>query len=212
MSSPLRLHVLLDLQPHMVGRKKAMRDFLWGRVSLPPQLLIHDDILGIRLRLWLNLWPLAFLSNTTPGSTLRPLLTTLSFTLIHHGKKQSTRHYLPLNLVILIKKTEPTPQNPKRSGTSASASSQSQQRRYSPSPRGPRHEDAMMASKPTLSSLTEMEEQSRRDYIRELREVADEADVVLMLDVHDLTGAAPTGREEMRSCETEEMRLVFVFI
>ncbi|KAH9010062.1 hypothetical protein EDB84DRAFT_1445962 [Lactarius hengduanensis] len=41
---------------------------------------------------------------------------------------------------------------------------------------------------------SEMEEQSRRDYIRELREVADEADVVLMLDVHDLTGAAPTGR------------------
>ncbi|KAH9021967.1 hypothetical protein EDB85DRAFT_2152059 [Lactarius pseudohatsudake] len=39
-----------------------------------------------------------------------------------------------------------------------------------------------------------MKEQSRRDYIRELHEIGDEADVVFVLDVHDLTGAAPTGR------------------
>ncbi|KAH8991769.1 hypothetical protein EDB86DRAFT_3079629 [Lactarius hatsudake] len=45
----------------------------------------------------------AFLSNTTAGSTLQPLLTTLSLTLIHHEKKQSTRHHLPLNLVVLTK-------------------------------------------------------------------------------------------------------------
>ncbi|KAH9015775.1 hypothetical protein EDB84DRAFT_767403 [Lactarius hengduanensis] len=129
----MRLHVLLDLQPHMVGRKKAMRDFLWGRVSLPPQLLIHDDILGIRLRFWLNLWPLAFLSNTTPvNSTLPP-----SQSCNPHKKDRAY----------------PSGRNPKRSGTSAPASSQSRQRRYSPSSRGPRHEDAMMASKLTLSSL-----------------------------------------------------------
>ncbi|KAH9031177.1 hypothetical protein EDB84DRAFT_1562355 [Lactarius hengduanensis] len=58
-----------------------------------------------------------------------------------------------------------------------------------------------------------MKEQSRRDYILELHEVADEADIVLVLDVHDLTGAArQLVEEEMRGCETEEKRLVFVFI
>ncbi|KAH9062487.1 hypothetical protein EDB83DRAFT_2519988 [Lactarius deliciosus] len=57
-----------------------------------------------------------------------------------------------------------------------------------------------------------MKEQSRRDYIHELREVTDEADVVLVLDVPNLTRAAPNGQEDMRSCGTGEKRLVFVFI
>ncbi|KAH9062513.1 hypothetical protein EDB83DRAFT_2520010 [Lactarius deliciosus] len=55
-------------------------------------------------------------------------------------------------------------------------------------------------------------EQSRRDYVHELREVTDEADVVLVLDVPDLTRAAPNGQEDMRSCGTGEKQLVFVFV
>ncbi|KAH9165346.1 hypothetical protein EDB89DRAFT_2012101, partial [Lactarius sanguifluus] len=57
-----------------------------------------------------------------------------------------------------------------------------------------------------------MKEQSRRDYIRGLHEVTDEADVVLVLDVHDLTGPRQLVEEEMCSFEKEEKRLVFVFI
>ncbi|KAH9027799.1 hypothetical protein EDB85DRAFT_90420 [Lactarius pseudohatsudake] len=96
-----------------------------------PGTLSHD--IGIRLRLWLYL----------RFSQILPL-------------KQSTRHHLPLNLVVLrvTKAIKPTPQSSKRSGSSASASPQSPQRRYSPSLRDSRNEDAMMASEPTLSSLT----------------------------------------------------------
>ncbi|KAH9019889.1 hypothetical protein EDB85DRAFT_2153396 [Lactarius pseudohatsudake] len=194
-------------------------------LSVPLQLLVHDDILepsthvfcspddiGIPLRLWPDLRSLAFLSNTTAGSTLQPLLTTLSFTLIHHEKKQSNRHHLPLNLVVLTKAIKPTPQVREQCTylitkyaaqilrTPSVYPRQSDSptlpppiRSAQPSPRDPRHKIAMMAPEPTLSSLasSKMKQQSRRDYIRELREVTDEADVVL---VHDLTGRAPSGR------------------
>ncbi|KAI9457235.1 P-loop containing nucleoside triphosphate hydrolase protein [Lactarius psammicola] len=105
-------------------------------------------------------------------------------------------------------------------------------------PRDPPHEDATMASEPTLSSLAQLaasaatssaaagatselagsggsgktKEQLRRHYIRTLHKVVDEADVVLLvLDARDPAGCrSRLVEEEVRRREAEGKRLVFV--
>ncbi len=97
----------------------------------------------------------------------------------------------------------------------------------------PPHEDATMASEPTLSSLAQLaasavaqdvpsaaastgrgksKEQLRRYYIRTLHKVVDEADVVvLVLDARDPAGCrSRLVEEEVRRREAEGKRLVFV--
>jgi hypothetical protein len=102
-------------------------------------------------------------------------------------------------------------------------------------PHAPPHEDATMASEPTLSSLaqlaasasandvlsapsestspaTKTKEQLRRHYIRTLHKVVDESDVVvLVLDARDPAGCrSRLVEEEVRRREAEGKRLVFV--
>lgn len=112
-------------------------------------------------------------------------------------------------------------------------SAEIQRRRSSPL-RDPPHEDATMASEPTLSSLAQLaasaavqdvsselgasagsgktKEQLRRHYIRALHKVVDEADVVLLvLDARDPAGCrSRLVEEEVRRREVEGKRLVFV--
>ncbi|KAF8264403.1 P-loop containing nucleoside triphosphate hydrolase protein [Lactarius quietus] len=115
------------------------------------------------------------------------------------------------------------------------------QRRHSVSvssaPRDPPHEDATMASEPTLSSLAQLaasvsanddpesssggsgggilkttKEQQRRYYIRALHRVIDESDIVLLvLDARDPAGCrSRLVEEEVRRREGDGKRLVFV--
>jgi nuclear GTP-binding protein len=101
-------------------------------------------------------------------------------------------------------------------------------------PLDPPHEDATMASEPTLSSLAQLaaataatsaasehatsgesgktKEQLRRHYIRTLHKVVDQADVVLLvLDARDPAGCrSRLVEEEVRRREAEGKRLVFV--
>jgi len=102
-------------------------------------------------------------------------------------------------------------------------------------PHAPLHEDATMASEPTLSSLaqlaasasandlvpapsestsvaTKTKEQLRRHYVRMLHKVVDESDVVvLVLDARDPAGCrSRLVEEEVRRREAEGKRLVFV--
>ncbi|KAI0288760.1 P-loop containing nucleoside triphosphate hydrolase protein [Russula brevipes] len=114
-------------------------------------------------------------------------------------------------------------------------SAEKQRTRPSPANASP-HEDATMASEPTLSSLAQLaasasandtsfatsesttsapakaKEQLRRHYIRSLHKVVDEADVILLvLDARDPAGCrSRLVEEEVRRREAEGKRLVFV--
>ncbi|KAF8465798.1 P-loop containing nucleoside triphosphate hydrolase protein [Russula ochroleuca] len=145
------------------------------------------------------------------------------------GRKNAKKPTIPLKSK--LKKDPGVPRLPNLKVCSA----EKQRRRSSPPQPSP-HEDATMASEPTLSSLAQLaasasandilsapsdsssadasktKEQQRRHYIRMLHKVVDEADVVvLVLDARDPAGCrSRLVEEEVRRREAEGKRLVFV--
>lgn len=145
------------------------------------------------------------------------------------GRNKVKKPTLPLKTK--LKKDPGVPRLPDLKVRSAE---QQRRRSLAQSPaRDPPHEDATMASEPTLSSLAQLaasasasastlttpvsdaaktKEQQRRHYMRALHRVVDEADVVLLvLDARDPAGCrSRLVEEEVRRREGEGKRLVFV--